>query len=49
MQIDKTWRKIASGKIDNVFPPRMGLLANCGKFSFCRDEFEVITNSPGED
>ena len=48
MKIDETGREIVSVKIDNLFRARMCLLANCGNFSFCRDNLEAIANSVGK-
>src|SRR5689334_12095553 len=44
VKIDKTWREVVSGKVNNIFSARVRLLTNCGDFSASSDDFEAIAN-----
>jgi len=48
MKIDEPGRQIISGKINNFFPARLRLLANCGDFSLLDSEFKPVANSIGK-
>src|SRR6266481_3499994 len=45
MKIDETGREIISRKINNFFPARLCLLANCDDFSLANVDFKPVANS----